>query len=208
MPDWTRFPAWKRYLAEEGGSASPFEKKRIVSTTTFLYCEMDRSGDGPLGLWFAYPGVQELVSHLRFALLTDFFGEWLGRNEWAKGKQFDLEGLFAAARRASSLYVTDIPTMEPIAAMLGEASAVPEEAATGLLEKAVRSFNRRFQHNSYRTCHLRLFKSIDRVATDIAKRNVRDGFDPKRFKELAGRALTSPAAEKEFRRTLIEAQVV
>ena len=212
MVDWTQYTAWKRFFTKSGGFTYPFRKVTIGSKSLFLYSETTAPLPSGVtsGMWFAYPGVQELIAHLRFALLPNVFGIWLRRDEWSKDENpVDLPTLFAEAREFGSRYEADIPAMERVAALLDKAaSAKKPKVALELLEKAIRAFNRRWRSTPTWAFRHQLFDTIEKVARDIAKRNNGTDLDPKAFKELAGRALTDPKAERAFRKVLAEAEVI
>ena len=212
MADWTQFPAWKRFLAKNEGIASPFQKEVIGPKSLFLYSEMTAPlpSGATAGMWFAYPGAQELVAHLRFAVLPNVFGIWLCRDEWAKEETpVDLATLFVEAREHGSRYAADLPVMERIAALLDEAASTKRpQVAQELAERAIRTFNRRWRNTPSWAFRLQLFDTIEKVTRDIAKRNSCTDLDPKAFKKLAGQVLTDPKAERVFRKVLAEAGVI
>ena len=212
MADWMQFPAWKRFLAKNVGIPSPFQKVCIGPHSLFLYSEMTAPLPSGMtsGMWFAYPGVQELVAHLRFAVLPVTFAIWLCRDEWTKDEHpVDLATLLAEAIEHGSRYAADLPVMERIADLLGEAaSAKRPKVAQELVEKAIRLFNRRWRSTPTWAFRLQFFDSVEKVARDIAKRNNCIDLDPTAFKELSSRVLTEPKADRAFRKVLAEAGLI
>lgn len=211
MTEWTTFQPWKRYLKKHSGLASPFQKVCISPDTLFLYSEMTapHPSCSTAGMWFAYPGIQELAAHLQFVILPTKFGIWLGREEWSQDDQpIDLGTLFAEARQHGSRYAADLPVMERIAALLSEASSLKKPAAAReRVEQAIRVFNRRWKHTPTWDFRLQFFDSVAKVAQDIAKRNCCIDLEPKAFKALAKRVEVDPKAERAFRKILQDAGV-
>lgn len=161
--DWNTYQAWEDYLPGTSclPDTNPYQDLDLHEDSWFLYAEM--SSPLPVyihsGWWNSYPGLEELANHLRFALLPGFFGTWLCRDEWDAAYTHDytcpisLEALFAGAQAANNRYVSDIPRMQEIVALL-------EKPTSTSVRKAVRLFNERWGQTHTWALQLTLFSSI------------------------------------------------
>jgi hypothetical protein len=168
--DWNTYEAWEHFLPSTSclPDTNPFQDLDLSRESWFLYAEM--SSPLPVyihsGWWNSYPGLEELASHLRFALLPGFFGTWLCRDEWDSTYTHDdtcpisLRELFARARGANNRYVSDIPRMEEIAVLLEKPTATS-------VRKAVKLFNERWANTHTWALQLTLFSSILSVGKHI-----------------------------------------
>ncbi len=211
MSKWSRFAAWKIWQAEEDGRlSSPFARKRIGESSVFLYvqCTAPLPSGMMSGQWFSYPGVEDLISHLRFGVLPWIFGIWLCRDEWDEEEgPIELDDLFEAARTHESRYLADIPVMEKIESNLKHGADAEAEEAVVLLSRAIRTFNRRWKRTRTWDFELRVFPDIESVARDIRRRDCSELGKDLTMRGLAAAILRDRRREKEFRALLHEAAV-
>lgn len=84
---WADFEWWRtRYEADDVGFDEPFADQPWSADTTFLWAKtIEPVGPGlgsPSGFWSVFPHPGAAAGALRFVLLPDWFGAWLGRDEW------------------------------------------------------------------------------------------------------------------------------
>ena len=211
MAIWSKPTYWEKFMSKQDHDWNPFQGKRVTADSVFLYVEKT----APLpccatsGVWFSYPGIQEAVAHLRFALLPDFYAIWLSREGWGEnGAWADIDSILADARVRNSPHAEDIPLMTRIAEIVNDASLAQDaEEARRIVEKAIRLFKKRWAHTPTWAFQLKLFETVDAVSKDIAEKNNCADLDPKAFRQVAGGALVDPKAERAFRSALGEAGV-
>ena len=211
MTDWTRFPAWKAFLAKDRAAPTPFAKEPITAKSVFLYSEIC----APLpcaattGSWFAYLGPGEAAAHLLFHLLPLKFGIWLGRDQWSTGPApIDLETLFAEAVAQNSRYAVDLPTMQRVKLKLeAVGTAKSHKAALEALEAALRCFNRKWRRTPTWAFQFKGFRTPTAVAKDIARRNNCADLEPKQIQEWAAKAVQEPKASQALRKIIASAGV-
>jgi hypothetical protein len=213
MANYTRFSAWKRFLAgREYQTDNPFERQPLGPAPVFLYSESTSPlpSASTAGVWMAYPSPQKLAAHLRFGLLPLQFSIWLCRDEWDSTPEQPkiAEMIFEGAQTANNRYVQDIPIMKKVIAELDVAlKTAADTDAWRRVQKACRIFNSRWESApTWNFVHkpLRGFKAL---VKDMTVRASVDEEYTEQIKALATTELSDPKAQRKLKALLKEAVV-
>ena len=133
---WSDFQWWReRYEAAGAGLDEPFSAEPWTDDTTFVWAkviEPVRPGVGaPSGFWATFPHPRAAAGALRFVLLPDWFGAYLGRDDWDDDPEAFLaadELLARAADAAPEEAKVELPLMRELLAALDSALALADAA--------------------------------------------------------------------------------
>lgn len=135
--NWADFGWWReRYEANDVGLDDPFVDEPWSPDTTFLWAKtIEPVGPGlgsPSGFWSVFPHPRAVAGALRFVLLPDWFGAWLGRDDWDPEPEAfrPAEDLLAESElRAPDEPRADLALMRELLAELDALLAIDDAAA-------------------------------------------------------------------------------
>jgi hypothetical protein len=177
--DWADFEWWRaRYDADEVGLDEPFVDEAWSADTAFVWAKIIeplRPGVGsPSGFWATFPHVRAAAGALRFVLLPDWFGAWLGRDEWDEDPDAFVaaESMLAGAEQAADEALrVDVPLMREILAELDAVLALTDAAACEeALQAVIEKVNARWHGTGSWEFSLELFRGPLALADELAAR--------------------------------------